>query len=277
MIQKSSVHTQKGKSHFFLSFLFLGKRKRAAIRSVYSFLRAADDDVDQSGSEGRSLLSQRLAQLDMAYDGQPTEPDVLGLQQAIKEFGLPRQEFLKVFEGLRMDLDGRQYDSIDELYEYCDCVAGAVGQICLPIFGRNDSQAVFYARELGRGLQLTNILRDLGGDARKGRIYLPLQDRERFHVKNEDFLSHHASQNMKDLVRYEARIAWGCLGRARAAAREQGGTALLTPEIMRATYQRLLRIVESMGPGALQEQVRLSLPVQAWTGMTTAISCYLGL
>lgn len=276
MIQKSSVLSVKGKSHFFLSFLFLGKRKRAAIRSVYSFLRAADDDVDQTGLEGQSLLSHRVAQLDTAYDGQPSEPEILSLQHAIKEFGLPREEFLKVFEGLRMDLDGRQYNSIDELYEYCDCVAGAVGQICLPIFGRNDSQAVFYARELGRGLQLTNILRDLGGDARAGRIYLPKQDRDRFHVKDSDFLSLHASKNMKDLVRHEAQIAWGCLSRARAAAREQGGTALLTPEIMRATYQKLLRIVESMGPESLQKQVRLSLPVQAWTGIATALSCYLG-
>jgi phytoene synthase len=165
---------------------------------------------------------------------------------------------------MAMDLRKNRYASWAELEGYCDKVAGAVGLLCVRIFGRNDQAGRDYAFALGRALQLTNILRDLGEDAKAGKIYLPSEDLERFRIQDRDILAGLGSPALMDLLKFEAARARSFFKKAKALARESGALSLLAGEIMRETYETLLRRVEIAGPEVLDRKVRLSLPVRAW-------------
>jgi len=262
---------RKSKSNFFLSFLFLGKSQREAISSVYAFLHAVDDAVDLGGSRGAEGLASWKEELDRCFSGTPATPIGQNLAAAIASFGLPRKTFDRILEGIAMDLEPRRYRSFDDLGEYCDRVAGAVGLLCVRIFGRDDESGREYAVNLGRALQLTNILRDLGEDARNGRLYLPLEDLERFRVPERELMDLLGSPALMDLLMFEAARTRAYFGKAQALARESGARSLLAGEIMRVTYERLLREVEKTGPGVLEKKLRLSLPVRAWATLRALI------
>jgi phytoene synthase len=185
---------------FYYSFLVLPPRKRQAIVAVWDFCRAVDDAVDEvlperewSGGltpDGRARATRQMArwrsELEAVYSGTPVMPQGIALQPVVREFNLPREQFDALIEGVEMDLVCAHYETFAALTEYCKRVASAVGLICLEIFGYRDSRARDYAVDLGLALQLTNIIRDVATDLRRGRVYLPTEDLVRFDVTATD-------------------------------------------------------------------------------------------
>jgi phytoene synthase len=202
-------------SSFYYSFLLLPPERRRGILEVYAFLRAADDAVDEVGSPP---LEVWRAELDRAYGaGEPQTEPGRALQRAARAFGIPRRHFDALLRGCAMDRDGRRYERYAELEDYCWHVAGVVGRACLPIFGVSEDAAGEYADRLGIALQLVNIVRDVGEDARRGRIYLPREDLVRFGVAEEELREPLASPGVRALLAFEGERARAALARAHAA------------------------------------------------------------
>ena len=163
------------KTSFYYSFLVLPAEERRAIVAVWDFCRAVDDAVDEGdGSTARQAVQCWRKELDRCFAGEkPETPQGQRLQPFINRFGLPRDAFEDVIDGVAMDLDHTRYQTFDDLFEYCRRVASAVGMICIRIFGCEDERSREYALQLGVALQLTNILRDIKDDLARGRVYLP--------------------------------------------------------------------------------------------------------
>jgi len=170
------------RSSFLYAFAVLPRARREAILAVYAFCHQVDDAVDEAPdvATARERLAAWREDLHRAFRGEPAGPVATEAAHAAERFGIPRGLFDQVVDGVAMDLAPRRYRTMDELLGYCDLVAGAVGRISVRIFGRADEEADRYAGDLGAALQLTNILRDIGPDARRGRFYLPLDEMERF-------------------------------------------------------------------------------------------------
>src|SRR6185436_8024410 len=169
---------------FYYSFLVLPSEKRRAIVAVWDFCRAVDDAVDEvpSAQAAAAQVAFWRTELDAAYRGAPQSPQGIAIQPFIREFNLPRARFEELIDGVEMDLSQTRYETFEALLEYCRRVASAVGLICVEIFGYRDLGSLAYAESLGIALQLTNIIRDVAVDLRRGRIYLPTEDLRRFDV-----------------------------------------------------------------------------------------------
>jgi phytoene synthase len=262
---------------FYYSFLVLPPRKRRAIIAVWDFCRAVDDAVDEvvpeeewHGSmppEARARAAAQLqmwrAELDAAFTGEPCTPQGRALAPWIHEFRLPRERFEELIDGVEMDLAHVRYQTFADLSEYCRRVASAVGLICVEIFGYRDSAARDYATSLGIALQLTNIIRDVSADARRGRVYLPSEDLARFEVGEEDLRGERASSRVAALLRFEC-------GRARSyyelAARQlpaADARRLVAAEIMGAIYFEILRRIERSGYDVFTRRIRVPRPYRA--------------
>src|SRR5262249_28794767 len=153
------------------------------------------------------LLERWREELEHVYRGAPTHPISRALADSVRRFSIPRRYFEEVIDGVEMDLSRKRYRTFDELRLYCYRVASAVGLICIEIFGYRNPQARIYAENLGIAFQLTNIIRDVREDAGRGRIYLPLEDLERFAVQQEELLSGHHSERFERLMEFEAARA----------------------------------------------------------------------
>src|SRR5262249_54537993 len=181
--ERTAILARRSGSNFYYSFLFLPRRKREAIYALYAFCRTVDDAVDQgpqNPGEQRKILGEWRAELGRAYEGQPSQPIAVHLAEVVRAFPVPRQHLEAILDGVEMDVEKRRYASFEELFEYCYRVAAAVGLASIEIFGYTDPRTRDYAVNLGIALQLTNIVRDLGTDAERGRIYLPLDELRRF-------------------------------------------------------------------------------------------------
>src|SRR5688572_12333190 len=195
-VESGGLATMSRDTSFYYSFLVLPPAKRRAIIAVWDFCRAVDDAVDEVVPEAewqggltpdaRARAASQLAmwrgELAAAYGGEPRTPQGRALTPFIRAFRLPRERFEELIDGVEMDLTHSRYQTFDALVEYCRHVASAVGLICVEIFGYRDPSAREYAGNLGLALQLTNIVRDVAADARRGRIYLPAEDLARFAV-----------------------------------------------------------------------------------------------
>lgn len=256
-------------SSFYYSFLLLPPERRRAILEVYAFLRAADDAVDEAGAPPLEVWS---AELDRVYgEGEPATEPGRALRRAARAFGIPRRHFDALLRGCAMDRDGRRYERYEELLDYCWHVAGVVGRACLPIFGVSEAEAGEYADRLGIALQLVNIVRDVGEDARRGRIYLPREDLARFGVAEEELLERRASPAVRALLAFEGERAREALARAHAALpRERAARGkLLAAQVMGAVYGALLAKLRREGYPSLTRRVRLSRAAKAWSAAKT--------
>ena len=168
--------TRQSGTNFYYAFRILPSPKRRAIYALYSFCRVVDDCVDEPGGEGEAGLRRWLDEAHRCYTGRPTTELGQELTEALVQFPIPRACFEEIVEGCRMDLTPRRYPAFADLRAYCEKVASAVGLASIEIFEYRDPQTRNYAVELGVALQLTNILRDIGADAARGRFYLPLED-----------------------------------------------------------------------------------------------------
>ena len=251
---------------FYYSFLALPRRKREAIVAVWDFCRAVDDAVDEAGgaspAEVRAAADAPLAswrrELAACYgDGAPRTPQGAALRRFVGPFGLPRDAFEAVIDGVAMDLDRARYASFDELREYCLRVASAVGLICIEIFSYRDPGARQYAIDLGIALQLTNIVRDVGSDLRRGRIYLPLDEMAAHGCTEDDLRAGVVTGRVRALLASQASRARDYYERAGRELPRGDRRRLVAARIMSAIYEATLREVERSGFDVFSRKARL--------------------
>ncbi len=263
-------------SSFYLAFLALPRDQREALAAVYGACRLWDDladDLPPGSGPGESrweaaaeALREWRREIENVYEGRPVSHVGERLAAAVRGFGLPKDAFLDVLDGVEMDLTISRYATFADLEPYMHRVASAVGYLCLPVLGAPGPGARDYARALGCALQLTNILRDVGSDLDRGRIYLPQADRERFGVAEEDLLARRYTPGFIELMRFE----WE---RARAyfeAAQVRRAEPLLPAEIMGSIYEALLEKLREARFAVLDARIELS-PAEklaaAWTAL----------
>tara|TARA_Y100000588_G_C14104674_1_gene860380 strand:+ start:361 stop:1206 length:846 start_codon:yes stop_codon:yes gene_type:complete len=250
---------RKAKSNFYYAFLFLPKQKREAIYAAYAFSRHTDDLVDEAESPEKAAenLEGWRAELQACYCGAPTHPIAISLQNTLKDFSIPMSHFSHLIDGVEMDLTKRRYDSFDDLYDYCYRVASVIGLICIDIFGYKNIQTREYAVNLGLALQLTNIIRDVATDARKGRIYLPNEDLVRFGYTEAELLAESYNGAFVDLMTFQYKRAreyyinaWGLLP-------IEDRKTLFSAEIMGNIYYLLLQEAERARFNVFSKPIRI--------------------
>jgi phytoene synthase len=264
-------------TNFYYSFLFLPRHKRRALEAVYAFARRGDDVVDSGlppDEAARQIACYREA-LDACYTEQGRtldEPGLAVLSESIREFRIPRQPFEDLIAGLEMDLHGVRYNTFDELSLYCYRVASTIGLIAIEIFGYTNRRTRDYAVNLGKAMQLVNILRDVQSDAQSGRIYLPEEDLDRFGVLPEQLSSGVYNKPFIALMQFECLRVRQVFSLARQVLPSQDSRAMVAAEIMGAIYWRILMRIEKRRYNVFGNPVRLA----AWEKLSTALWVYLG-
>jgi phytoene synthase len=248
-MQVSETITRKSASNLALAFILLPKEKRAGMSTLYAFCREVDDVADDesvSVAKRRAALEQWRQDLSLAYEDRTPEYSVnRELRAAIKTYGLPFELFDELLKGVEMDLDIQRYESYEQLEQYCYRVASVVGLLSIEIFGYTDPRCKEYAVQLGKALQLTNILRDVRTDADRGRIYLPLSELARFNVTPEEILSGKYSDRYQRLAQSVADRAKAFYSSARRELPQVDRRAMSTAELMGSVYWGLLRKLEA--------------------------------
>ena len=265
---------RKSGSNFYFSFFSLPKEKREAITAVYAFCREADDAVDEPGTQDpKVLLKAWRTEIAQTYEGHPTQPLTKSLGQAIDRFNLTRTYFDGILDGCEMDLTTLRYATFDALYQYCYHVAGEVGLLCMEIFGYRSERLKDYAVKLGLAFQLTNILRDVGADADRNRIYIPQEDLQRFGVSENDLLQKKNSDHFRRLMAFETERAKDLYRAASVLATSAERPSLCAAEIMRAIYFEVLQQIEKKNYDVFSERIRVPTVTKAWLALRTWWNC----
>lgn len=258
-------------SSFYYAFLFLPPPRRAAITAFYAFCREVDDVVDEVSDPG--VAATKLAwwrrEVQSAFAGQPSHPVMQALQPIAADFGIRADHLLAVIEGCQMDLDQSRYLDFPGLARYCHLVAGIVGEVAANIFGRSSEATIAYAHKLGLAMQLTNIIRDVGDDARRGRIYLPVSELQQFEVKAQEILSRSYSERFTALMRFQAERAHRCYDEALALLPEQDRQAQKPGLMMANIYRTLLREIEADDFQVLHQRTSLTPIRKLWIAVQT--------
>lgn len=251
--------TRRASSNFYYAFFLLPAARRRALCAVYAFCRFIDDIADrQSVREPGALLARWREELDRVFAGAPTHPISRALADSVARFGLRRELFEEIIAGVEMDLTLKRYQSFEGLKVYCYRVASAVGLICIEIFGYRNPATRSYAEQLGIAFQLTNILRDVGEDARRDRIYLPLEDLERFSVSEEEVLRGVFSPRFQRLMEFQALRAQQHYQAARRHLAPEDRASMASAEAMRRIYSALLERIRRSGYRVLSRRHSLS-------------------
>jgi phytoene synthase len=267
--------TRQSGTNFYYAFRILPSAKRRAIYALYSFCRVVDDCVDEPDGEGEAGLQRWLEEAHRCYAGQPTTELGQELAEALFQFPIPRACFEQIVEGCRMDLTPRRYATFADLRVYCEKVASAVGLASIEIFEYRHPRTREYAVELGIALQLTNILRDIGADLARGRLYLPLEDLARFGVGESELVapSNPRRPEVAALLRFEGERAREFYARAEALLPAEDRRAMASAELMAGVYRTLLDelVRRSFPPGP---RLRLSTPRKLWVAARTLARVY---
>jgi len=271
-------------TNFYYSFLVLPSDKRRAIVAVWDFCRAVDDGVDEAGDSNAAMaeIARWRGELAAAFEGgTPRTPQGRALAPLIPQFNLPRAAFESLIEGVEMDLGSRRYDTFADLYEYCIRVASAVGLICLEIFGYGDPRSRQYAVDLGVALQLTNILRDVPEDLRRGRVYIPQEDLRRHGCSEEDLARESdgglRTPKVKALLRQQAERAREYYRKAADGLPRADAQRLLAAQIMGAIYRGILTRIERSDYDVFSRVVRIPRPQRALIAAATWARTAVGL
>jgi phytoene synthase len=253
-------------SSFYYAFLFLPKPRRAAITAFYAFCREVDDVVDEARDPGvaATKLAWWRTEVAQSFAGQPSHPVMKALMPLAAEYGIEARQLQQIIDGCQMDLDQTRYLDFPGLQRYCHLVAGVVGEVAARIFGQEDPQTTAYAHTLGQALQLTNIIRDVGEDALRGRIYLPVNELQQFDVKAHELLNRVYSERFVALMKFQAerahRIYDEALALLPAADRRSQKPGLM----MGSIYRALLREIERDDFQVLQQRVSLTPLRKFW-------------
>ena len=259
-------------SSFYHSFRFLPPERRRAIIALYAFCREVDDAVDETidGAVARIKLEWWRSQVAAIFGGAPQHPVAQALKPVVKAFELPQEHFLAVIDGMAMDLDFARYPDFALLERYCDRVAGVVGLMSAQIFGYSVVSTRGYARDLGIAFQLTNIIRDVGEDARRGRIYLPQDEMERFGVTSAELHQQHVTPGFKALMAFQVQRAREFYDKALAALPAVDRRSQRPGLIMAAIYRALLDEIEHDGFRVLDRRLSLTPLRKAWLTWKTS-------
>ncbi|MBK6472499.1 MAG: presqualene diphosphate synthase HpnD [Betaproteobacteria bacterium] len=262
-------------SSFYYAFLFLPPPRRAAITAFYAFCREVDDVVDEVSDP--SVAAQKLqwwrTEVAAAYAGQATHPVMQALMPLAADFGIEAAHLLAVVEGCQTDLEQTRFLDFPSLQRYCHLVAGVVGEVAANIFGRTEAATVQYAHRLGQAMQLTNIIRDVGDDARRGRIYLPMSELQQFDVKAHELLKREApwgySPRFTALMRFQTERAHAAYDAALTLLPDADRVAQKPGLMMANIYRTLLREVESHGFQVLHQRTSLTPLRKLWIATRT--------
>ena len=265
----------KSGSSFYYAFLFLPSQRRAAITAFYAFCREVDDVVDEVSDPtlAASKLHWWRQEVAQAYAGQPSHPVTQALMPLAADYGITAAHLHAVIEGCQTDLEQTRFLDYPALHRYCHLVAGVVGEVAANIFGRSEAATVQYAHQLGLAMQLTNIIRDVGDDARRGRIYLPVTELQRFDVKAHELLKRDApwgySEHFTALMRFQAERAHATYDSAMALLPEADRLAQKPGLMMANIYRTLLREIESQGFQVLHQRTSLTPLRKLWIATRT--------
>lgn len=261
-----TTYTQKSGSNFYYSFLFLPQNRREAMYTIYAFCKMVDSAVDEPapGSHPMEEVLKWRQEVTATYQGHPTQPVTISLAAHLQTFDIPESLLQELITGVEMDLTINRFTTFADLYQYCYRVASVVGLICLKIFKTQSPAAEDYAVNLGLAFQLTNILRDLKGDAEQNRIYLPLEDLQRFGYSEEALLHQQESPALIDLIKFECERAHTYYQQAQDilhALPPSDRKSLVVAEIMRGVYSRILKQLEDQHYQVFGPRIRVA-PMQ---------------
>lgn len=274
-MQRSQSITRKSASNLALAFVLLPREKREAMSALYAFCRQVDDIADEETAgvgDRQRRLDEWRNDIQAACAGAKPRIDIIGeLQPFIQRYELPFQLFDELIRGVEMDLTLKEYPDWPSLDLYCYRVASVVGLLSIEVFGYTNPGCREYAIRLGKALQLTNILRDVRGDAERGRIYLPLTELERFKVRPEEVLQLEYSPRFAAMARSVAQRARAFYEEARRALPAADRRAMISAELMRSVYWRLLEKLEQSdfrvfeaAPTRLSQGQKLFLIARTW-------------
>jgi len=257
----SATLTRRSRSNFYYAFLTLPRARRDALYSVYAFCRTVDDVADLGRDPGvqRAELARWRADVARCFEPGPPpgHPIARQLAAAVRAYPIPRAALEAIIDGCEMDLERVRFETAADLYPYCYRVASAVGLCCIEIFGYTDPRARDYAVKLGTALQLTNIVRDVGADARDGRVYLPQEDLRGFGVTEDDLVAGRYGERFVKLMEHQAARARQFYAAAAAAYPTADARALIAAQIMGGIYRALLDEIEARRFAVLGERVTL--------------------
>ena len=265
--------TAQSGSSFYYSFLFLPPERRRAITALYAFCREVDDTVDECTDESvaRIKLAWWRKEIASMYEGKQSHPVTLALQPHIAPYKLEEKHLQAIIDGMEMDLNQTRYLDYAALQKYCWHVASVVGILSASIFGATTPETLQYAEKLGLAFQLTNIIRDVGEDARKGRIYLPINELQQFNVTAADLLNARHSENFEKLMAFQADRAQGIYDEAFALLPKQDRRAQRPGLMMSAIYRTLLCEVQADGFHVLNQRISLTPIRKLWLAWKTYI------
>jgi phytoene synthase len=260
-------------SSFYYSFLFLPPERRRAITAMYAFCREVDDTVDECTDVAiaRTKLAWWRKEIAAMTAGSPTHPVTKALQPHMATYSLDSKHLLAIIDGMEMDLDQTRYLDYAGLKRYCWHVASVVGILSASIFGATRPETLQYAEKLGLAFQLTNIIRDVGEDARKGRIYLPVNELQQFNVTAADILNARHSENFEKLMRFQAERAQAAYDEAFALLPAQDRRAQRPGLMMAAIYRALLTEIERDGFHVLEQKTSLTPIRKLWLAWKTYV------
>ena len=258
-------------SSFYYSFLFLPAERRRAITALYAYCREVDDVVDECTDAGvaRVKLAWWRDEIGKLYDGKPQHPVTQALACAVVTHDLQQQHMLELIDGMVMDLDYNRYPDFDTLQLYCHRVAGVVGLMSASIFGYSDKQTLEYAPALGLAFQLTNIIRDVGEDARRNRIYLPLDELEKFKVSEADIQAARETENFQKLMAFQIERALAQYDTAFAKLPARDRKPQIPGIIMAGIYRTLLEEIRDEGCKVLKQRTSLTPVRKLWIASKT--------
>ncbi len=258
-------------SSFYYAFRFLPAERRRAITCFYAFCREADDVVDECREPAVALakLAWWREEVSRLYAGDPQHPVTRALAEAIGPFGIPRESLEEILDGMEMDLTQTRYADFKHLRLYCHRVAGVVGEVAARIFGHTRHETLDYAARLGLAFQLTNILRDVGEDARRGRIYLPQDELAQFGVSEADILAARETDAFRKLMAFQYRRAVETYDQAMALLPKQDRKAQRPGLIMAAIYRDLLEAIRDEGFPVLRGRTSLTPLRKLWLAWRT--------
>ena len=253
-------------SSFYYAFLFLPSHRRAAITAFYAFCREVDDVVDEiaDASVAQTKLAWWRTEVNRSFSGEAQHPVMRALMPWSGDFKIEARHLLAIIDGCQMDLQQTRYLDFAGLQTYCHLVAGIVGEVAAQIFGQTDDLTTQYAHTLGQALQLTNIIRDVGEDSRRGRIYLPIDELQRFDVKAHEILQLSSSDRFVQLMRFQTTRALGLYDQALymlpAADRRNQKPGLM----MASIYRTLLIEIQRDNFQVLQQRTQLTPLRKFW-------------
>ena len=253
-------------SSFYYAFLFLPAERRAAITAFYAFCREVDDVVDEVSEP--TVAAQKLAwwqqEVQRAFTGTSQHPVLQALMPLAPRFGIEASHLLAVIEGCQMDLQQTRYLDWPGLQRYCHLVAGVVGEVAARIFGQTDEATTRYAHTLGLAFQMTNIIRDVGEDAMRGRIYLPIDELQRFDVKAQELLKRQYSERFSALMKFQAERAHALYDQALTLLPAVDRRSQKPGLMMASIYRTLLREIEASDFQVLRHRIALTPLRKLW-------------